>query len=347
MTKNTRSFKNNQYSDTLVHPRETRGFLTLGASTCHNPYLKCKVELSMISAGKKVRRTFAKHLLFVGLIIFGFLATFPEQVFSQETEVTPQPATVTTLRSDKAYKLYIEAVANYESAHEIYLQRKSQYLRFGTLKSRQDAQEATEAMMQARDTVVISYFNALEEHLTNSTGVPEARIESLGLAFDAETQWFEEHKASITSATSLEDLVNKTKEAESRWKSDEGLMYEVLSTISYGKILDFSSRTNETFSALRQKIADIKQDEREEYVFSEKKFDILGRWVSEIEQRITQSKDVQLEAENKISEFATKKGRGLNSYNEVIATLGQAQTLLKEANTYMNEIIREIKTKEQ
>ncbi len=296
--------------------------------------------------GRNINSLFSKYFISLWIIIFSFLVVIPRVTFSQETEASPQPTQVTSRSADEAYRLYIEALEDYETAHEIYLQKRSQYLQFGTLKSRQDAYDATLVMMKRRDDVVISYFAALSARANSAIGVPVSRAESLTLSLTAEIQWFKEHKASISSATSLEDLVNKTKEAESRWKSDEGLIYEVLSTVAYGKILDFSDRTNETFAALRQKLNDIRQETREEYQFSQKKFDILDRWVSEIEQRIAESKDVQVEAEDMISQFATKKGKGLNSYNQVITTLGEAQSLLKEASTFMNEIIREVKTKE-
>jgi hypothetical protein len=290
---------------------------------------------------------FGKVFLVVIFIIPIFFSGFPKKVLSQENEVEVSVSPTQSPRNlNLAYQAYLNSISTYQNAHSIYLQRKAQYLQFGTLKSRQDAHDATVTMMQARTDVVISYFLALKEKLEISEGVSEPRKVSLNLRIDTETSWLREYKISLTAAESLEDLENKSREAESRWKSSEPLVYEILSTISQGKVVDFSSRTEEVFTQLKSKLEEIRQTQDENFKISQKKFEVLDRWVLETEQRIGESKKKMAIADNVISEFAVKQGRGLNSYNQVVTTLSEAQLNLREANTFMKEIIREVKTKD-
>src|SRR3989344_1060754 len=121
----------------------------------------------------------------------------------------------------------------------------------------------------------------------------------------------------------------------------------VLAVIAHGRVLEFTDRTDEIFGRVKNKSEDIRTEERDEYTFSNQKFDILNRWVFETENRIARSKERKSDAESAITLLAKRRSNALSQYNEVITILGETQLYLKEANTFMGEIIREIKTAEE
>ncbi|OGM37452.1 hypothetical protein A3F01_03330 [Candidatus Woesebacteria bacterium RIFCSPHIGHO2_12_FULL_38_11] len=298
---------------------------------------------------KKSLLTFCAILVF--LLIFGQTVVSsqePETVTETgPSETIEESEAVTTESFDAAYGKYQDEMEIYRSAHDEYLFKKAQYQRFGTLTSRQEAQSATVLMLETRDNVVISYLLALKTRVSEAIGVQDSTEEGLKVRIDEEIGWFTDHRNTIPSAGTLEDLEKDSIEAQSRWKSVDPLIYEVLAVIAHGRVLEFTDRTDEIFGRVKNKSEDIRTEERDEYTFSNQKFDILNRWVFETENRIARSKERKSDAESAITLLAKRRSNALSQYNEVITILGETQLYLKEANTFMGEIIREIKTAEE
>jgi len=281
---------------------------------------------------KKSLLTFCAILVF--LLIFGQTVVSsqePETVTETgPSETIEESEAVTTESFDAAYGKYQDEMEIYRSAHDEYLFKKAQYQRFGTLTSRQEAQSATVLMLETRDNVVISYLLALKTRVSEAIGVQDSTEEGLKVRIDEEIGWFTDHRNTIPSAGTLEDLEKDSIEAQSRWKSVDPLIYEVLAVIAHGRVLEFTDRTDEIFGRVKNQ-----------------KFDILNRWVFETENRIARSKERKSDAESAITLLAKRRSNALSQYNEVITILGETQLYLKEANTFMGEIIREIKTAEE
>ena len=247
---------------------------------------------------------------------------------------------------DNAYQEYSLEVEEYHNAHDEYVLARSQYLKFGTLTSTNNAKDAAIAMLQARDDVVISYFKAVKEKAAETQGIPDATRDALNIRIDEETNWFSDHRGHLSSAGSLDDIVTDSDEASMRFESAEPLIYEALSDVASGKISRFRERLNEIFSSVSTKVGEIREEERDEFAFSTRKLEIIDRWIFETENRITRSEEKQAEADAKIMEFSVENKRNASSHIEVLSTLGESQQYLKEASLFVKEIIREIKTAE-
>ena len=299
-----------------------------------------------------------KYLTLFTLLFILFALNGVRNVFSQvsptpevTTEVTPAetPTTSTTPTSasfDQAYQEYLDEIEKYKGAHQDYLFRKAQYQRFGTLKSRQDAQIATAAMLQTRDDVVVSYLSLVKTLLTESKGITDEKLQGLVIRADEEIGWWKDHKAAIPSAGTLKDLENDSAEARSRWAGVDPLVYEILAEIANGRVSDYMVRTNEFFARVKDMIVQIRSKEGEGQTFSSEKFDVLDRWVFETDNRIVRAKERKAEGEEASTLLKRRRTNALPAYNNVIVILGETQLYLKEANTFMKEIIREIKTAE-
>lgn len=247
---------------------------------------------------------------------------------------------------DNAYQEYSLEVEEYRKAHDEYVLARSQYLKFGTLTSTNNAKDAAIVMLQTRDDVVISYFKAVKEKAAETRGIPDATRDALNIRIDEETNWFSDHRGRLSSAGSLDDIVKDSDEASMRFESVEPLIYEALSDVASGKISRFRERLNETFSSVSTKVGEIREEERDKFAFSTRKLELIDRWIFETENRITRSEEKQAEAEAKIMEFSGEKKRNVPIYNEVLSTLAESQQYLNEASLFVKEIIREIKTAE-
>ena len=145
----------------------------------------------------------------------------------------------------------------------------------------------------------------------------------------------------------MDDLVKDSDLAEKRWEGVEPLVYEVMITLPYGKISDFTQRSDSALTAVKNKLEIIRDEDREGYKFSNEKFEVLDRWTFETNARIVRSKEKQVEVDNMIVLIVKQRKAILKHYNDMIGVLGESQLFLKEANTFLREVIREIKTAEE
>ncbi len=243
------------------------------------------------------------------------------------------------------YEAYLGANEEYKKAHDEYILKRAQFLRFQTLKSRKDAFDATLSMLKNRDEVVIAYLKVLKASLLKGVGLADERKNELFLEIDNEISWFSNHKENLSSAGSLEDLVRDSKFAADRWSQLNSLIYEVMSVLSQGKVSHLSVRLEKIFRASKNKFESIRNEERPEYAFDTSKIELLDRWMFEAEGKIDRSKEKQDEVEKIIRGNYQKKIVGLNLYNSVLSKLSESQLYMKEASNFLKEIIKQIRTK--
>ncbi|OGM34896.1 hypothetical protein A3D01_00265 [Candidatus Woesebacteria bacterium RIFCSPHIGHO2_02_FULL_39_13] len=281
---------------------------------------------------------------FISMIFF----TLAKHAFSQTiTEAIKEDNVQNSLSFDEAFQEYLSRIDEYDVAHQDYVLKRAQYLRFKTLKSREEAHSATLVMLQKRDDVIIYYIKALEKRLDEAIGVTNGRRESLNFRTNAEIDWLENHKEVLTSAGSLDDLIEDSDEAKERFSSLQPLVYEVLATISLGRIIDFQERVNDLYNQIKTKVEDIKKEERDEYKLSESKLQTIDRWLFESGNRIIRGEEKQDNAAVKIENLSAISATAFSEYYNSLSLMGETQLFYKEASSFMKEVIREIKIKDQ
>lgn len=244
----------------------------------------------------------------------------------------------------EAYNLYSLSIEEYKKTHDNYVLTREQYLSFKTLQAETNAREATAKMLQARNDVVIEYFKTLKAKIAKTPGISDEDANDLNTRSDIEIAWYEDHKSRVPSAGTLEDLISDSEEASNRFEGNEPLVYEILSTISLGKVVNFRERINELFSSIKDKTVEIREEGRNEYKFSAEKLQDIDRWVFETEGRITRSQEKQQDSEEAISQIGEKQINDKAQYSRVLSSLGESHQYLKEASSFLGEVIREIKT---
>lgn len=239
-----------------------------------------------------------------------------------------------------AFLQYNLKMEDYNKTHEEYVLRRSQYIRFKTLKSENDARAATVAMLQARDDVVMAYLTAIRKRLEETKGLPSDQKSTITIQLDNEIGFFKDHKARIPSTGTLDDLVADSKLAQDEFTKDQDLFYQTLLAVGDGRILDVHTRLNEKFSELKAKIETIRAETRPEYVVSVDKMQAIDRFIFESENKIQRADDKRKEAED-VSRLNGRMDPG--EYNRRIGILGEAQQLLKEASSFLKEIVSQVK----
>lgn len=268
------------------------------------------------------------------LLVACFL--FPLAVHSQNAEPN----------FDAAFESYTQSKELYDSAHEDYVFARAQYLRFRTLKSRTDARDATLRMLEARDDVVITYLEALSTRLGGAMGLTPERKSNLFVKLTTEKDWFTEHKAGLSSAATPEDLADDSDEAKARFDQIVPLFYETLATTAFGKTTDMRDRVRQLNTQLRQKVDELKLEERDDYKFSSDKLLRLDRWLFESENRLVRVDDKLNESEVLISQINSNQRFNIATYNNSLTRLEEGRGYMNEALSFLKEVIKDVKTEE-
>lgn len=284
--------------------------------------------------------------MFRKLVFFSFILLITSfftasKVFSQEP-----PQEVTKVTFNQAYDEYMGFFEEYNNAHAEYVLKRSQYLKFQTLKSSQDAYAATLTMLEKRDDVAVSYLKVLMARLEEGIGILESKKDNLFYRINEEIDWYTNHKNNLSTTGSLDDLVSDSNLAANRWLRVDPLAYEIMSVLAQGKITNYDKRMDEILIEMKDKIELIRADEREGYTFSSDKFQIIDRWIFEADGKITRSKEKQIEADNMIKTLFGSKKSSVITYNSIISKLTESQLFIKEANQFIKEIVKQVKIEE-
>lgn len=301
-----------------------------------------------------MRKTLIFSLLLVPICFYFVITGVSAQDVNDSTsepDLVDEPVVeenVSPSQYDAKYSDYSRAIEDYRRAHDAYRLTRAQYLRSKTQKAKTDAKESTIKMLVSRDEVAISYLELLKTKLNETEGVGDARYDGLAFKIDEELFWYNQHKSRITSAGSLEDLVEDSDDVKKRQKDTERLYYEALSNISNGKVTHYKDRVSENMGILREKVDEIRIDERVGYSFSNRKMQILDRWLFETENLLVRTQDKQFEADDEINDLLQKQyiANRANVYNNVLEVLSEGKQFLKEASSYLIEVIKEIKIAE-
>jgi hypothetical protein len=248
---------------------------------------------------------------------------------------------------DTAYRNYAQSFVPYEEARREYVLARTQYLQFKTLKSRNDARDATAKMLAARDDVVINYLTALRERIRENPGIDELRGGFLILKLDQEISWFAEHKSKLSSAETPEDLVKDSDQAKKRYEGMEALLYEALIINSHGKVVDYINRGGEVNSRVKDKIEEIKLQENTEMQLSSEKLYKIEGWMAEAEGRLFRAREKSDEVNEEILKLSGRSAKNPKSvYNSAAIILDESNQYLRRSLSILREVIKEVKTAE-
>jgi hypothetical protein len=250
------------------------------------------------------------------------------------------PAKAQELDFNTAYNDYVFAVDNYRQAENEYQLKRSEYLRFGTLTAKSEAEVATRAFLQSRDDVVTNYLTALRLRLAEVPGVDSSEKDSVFSAIDAEVGWHIDHKNRLNSAGDLEDLVADSNEAEERFEDlTVEASYKALHLISRAKVLSLTGPQSELVNRTQNLINRIREN-------GDKSTSVVERWLLDAQNELNRSVEKTENARNSMSGISDTRDANAKRalYNTSISSLIQSHQHLKDANRFLTEILVEVKT---
>jgi len=271
------------------------------------------------------KRLFLTFLfVFLFYILVGSFPFFP--VFAQDFDF------------NRAFSDYTYNFDLYRDYYREYVLARETYLRYGTLSSKNEALEKTAKMLRVRDEVVRTYLIVLKMKLEITPGISVYERNLLNLELDSDFDWYLSHKKQLSSAGTLEDLFFLADKARERYKNKtEYLIYKILFRVLTGKELALKEKINGRVLEIKEKLGEIKKEGKKNTFLAE-------RWLLETENRLLRFEEkISLAQENmERMEKISQENRG-QIYKKSQLTIEESHQYLKEANRYLQEIIREVK----
>ncbi|MFC1649803.1 hypothetical protein ACFL2C_03785 [Patescibacteria group bacterium] len=276
-------------------------------------------------------------------IIFGFVLFSTGVVYSQEKSALEK-------EYEAAFDVYQLIFDDYKSAHEDYVLARSQYQRFQTLTSQNNARNATIRMLEERDEVTIKYLEALKKKLISVETIESGRRDRLISQIDEEINWFSGHKERLSSAGTLEEVVEDSNEAKERYDLLQSVVFESLSVVPYSDTVRLGERLDENFADTKEIVNQIRAESREEYRFDTEKLERIDKWIFDTESKIERGKEKLAEAQLTLDSFSEgQEARGRSTHEQVygnmIREITESIRDMKDASLFNKEIMKEIKTK--
>lgn len=274
-----------------------------------------------------ISRQMKKILTIIFLFSFLFLVPSPT-IKAQDNQ---------EFNFDRAYQDYLFTYNQYRQAHNEYVTAREQYLNYKTLTAKTLALEQTLKMLQERDNTIRTYLTALRMKMAETTGILNYKQNTLYLQLDAEVAWYVNHRDSLSSAASLEDLTKLSKETEERYGKTQVLIYQGLGIILEGKENNLKNQINDQIQILKEKITEIREK-------GDKDTTIAERWLLEAENKLTRAQEKIDEANGLLNSLKAFDQDKQEDYNQAQNLYQEAHLYLKEANSFLKELVREIKT---
>ncbi len=248
------------------------------------------------------------------------------------------PVSAQDLTFDRAYQDYLYNYDLYKKARDEYEVARLNYLSSMTLDSKSKAETATLKMLLARDDVVITHLTLLRKAISDTVGISDSDKGSFYSQIDTEVDWYKTHKQGLPSAATLENMVAESQKAKDRFKSvTELLMYNALGRRETGKLDGFRDRISKIIADINSKLGEIRQN-------GDKSTQKAERWLLETDLRVTRSSQKEDAAKVVLIKLKDIFGDRLSGFSDFQNLVIESNQFLKEANSYLKEVIKEIKT---
>lgn len=231
----------------------------------------------------------------------------------------------------KAYTDYTYSYSLYRQAHNDYQIAKSTFLTYRTLVSQNEAINKLRAVLKARDQVILSYYNLLQEKMNATEGLNSEAKNTFFEIKNSELAWLAGHQTKIEAASSLEDLSSVSGEFESRYSQIDTETKQTIGAILSAKEETLSKKVSTLSTNVSEKLTEIRQAGEETAVLERGLINVNNKLTLHSE-KMTQVKSVFTAADSY---------RGIDLFRGQ-QRLTEANQYLREAVNFLLEIIKSI-----
>ncbi len=226
-----------------------------------------------------------------------------------------------------AYSDYTFAYSQYRTSYNDYQVAKSTYLTYHTLVSQNEAINKLRAILQARDQVMLVYYNLLQEKLNATPGVTDSAKNTFGKVKASEITWLAGHQKKVSAAASLEDLNQAASDFENHFPQMAAETKQTIGVVFAGKESTLKSQVDSFITNLTTKLTEIRQT-GENTTFADRGQINVKNKLDLYQQKLTEANSLFSHPDNGLFEGQQK--------------FAEANQYLREAASFLTEIIKSI-----
>lgn len=213
--------------------------------------------------------------------------------------------------------------------------KKASYQKNPTLSLKEELRSSLYKFIISRDNLIKSYLTTIRMKVLESAGINNDTKTQIYSEIDPEVLWFEDRKNNYSNNTSLEDLLNKSKEEDSRFTTDTlPAINFTLAHLNLGEVRSIKKQHNDIYQALR--------DEANELIkLGRADPSLFDRWFKDIDNELNNVSSIEqktiLEIDNILNSDPYKRQGGYKKATEAIE-------LSKPALLKLNNFIKELES---
>ena len=250
-------------------------------------------------------------------------------------DIFAQEFTFTKARAD-----YVFTEDNYKNDLFDFDLKKASYLKNSTLSNKEQLRVATYKFLETRNNYVKSYLTMLRIKTLESDGIEQSRKEEVYTKIDPEVVWYELRKNSYNPADNLEDLINKSKDEDTRFKSSSlPIVYFSLAHISLGEVKSLRLKHIKLYDNL-------KKESQELIKLGRADASLFDRWFKDIDQELINITTIESDDLQEIGKiFGDDEYKRDSGYKNAIEELEPAKISLLRLNKFVKELENVLESK--
>ncbi|MDP3014495.1 MAG: hypothetical protein Q8M92_09650, partial [Candidatus Subteraquimicrobiales bacterium] len=211
--------------------------------------------------------------------------------------------------------------------------KKASHLKNPTLSNKEQLRVSTYKFINSRNELIKNYLTMLRIKTLESVGIENSKKESIYTKLDPEVIWFLNRKNSYKETDTLEDILTKSKEEDSRFETDTTpIIYLSLAHISLGEVESLKQEHIKLYNNLKK--------ESEELIkLGRADASLFDRWFKDIDKELNSISDIEkttlTEIEKILGDDEYKRDKG---YENAIETLDPVKSNLLRLNGFIKEL---------
>lgn len=286
----------------------------------------------MIIKFKQINK-WASYLLVPYLLWVSFAAVLNYSVWQLNFNEKTINIFAQDLTTQKAFNDYLFAQDNYRTSLSTYNLKKDSYLKNPTLSLKEELRLVTYDFLSKRNDYKRTYLTVVRTRTTELTGITKDEKETVFTKIDPEVVWYEKRKNEVKSTDSLEDLLNKSKEEDSRYQTDTlPIIYFSLSNISLSSVIELKTDHINLYEKLKKEADELVKLGRADS-------SLFERWYKDIDNELAKINDIEKLTRVEIQKiFSADNYQIKKSYEKVAEILSPSKLNLLQLNKFISEL---------
>ena len=293
----------------------------------------------MIVKFKKIDK-WASYLLIPYLLWVSFAAILNFSIWKLNPNQKGIDIFAQGLTTQNAFNDYTYSRDNYLSSLTNYNLKKDSYLKNKTLSLKEEVRVALYDLLIKRNDYKRSYLTLVRTRVSELTGITNDEKGTVFTKIDPEVVFLENRKNEIKAGDSLEDLLNKSDEEDSRYETDTlPNIYFALSNISLSTVIEIKNKHRDLYQKLKDEANNLVKLGRADAT-------LFDRWFKDIESELTKINDIENLTRTEIDKVFNEDNYQIKkAYDKVVEKLAPAKDNLLTLNSFITELESTIEEK--